>query len=108
MCAPSAPPCAATGRVGLVFGPVTFLWFVTLAILGVRQIVRHPAVLTAVNPELAVTFFRTNGFYGYLILGTVVLVITGGESLYVNLGHFGRPPIRLAWSWLVFPALVLN
>ena len=97
-----------TGRVGLVFGPVTFVWFLTIAILGVGQIVRHPDVLTAVNPEYALTFFATNGFHGYLILGTVVLVITGGESLYVDLGHFGRRPIRRAWFFVVLPALLLN
>src|SRR5215208_6059293 len=97
-----------TGRVGLVFGPVTFVWFVTLAVLGVRQILRHPSVLGAINPGYAVAFFRTNGFQGYLILGTVVLVITGGESLYVDLGHFGRRPIRTAWFAVVLPALLLN
>ena len=97
-----------TGRVGLVFGPVTLLWFTTIAVLGVRQILRHPDVVSAVNPEYAVAFFRSNGFYGYLILGTVVLVITGGESLYVDLGHFGRRPIRTAWFCVVLPALLLN
>jgi KUP system potassium uptake protein len=97
-----------TGRVGLVFGPVMIGWFAVLAILGVRSILAHPAVLGAINPSHAVTFFRTNGVAGYLILGTVVLAITGGESLYVDLGHFGRRPIRLAWFTMVLPALLLN
>ena len=97
-----------TGRVGLVFGPVTFTWFAVLAVLGARQILAHPDVLTAINPAHAVSFFATNGLAGYLILGTVVLVITGGESLYVDLGHFGRRPIRSAWFAVVLPALLLN
>ncbi len=97
-----------TGRVGMIFGPVTFAWFVVLAVLGTRQILAHPDVLTAINPAHAVSFFATNGLAGYLILGTVVLVITGGESLYVDLGHFGRRPIRSAWFVVVLPALLLN
>jgi KUP system potassium uptake protein len=97
-----------TGRVGLVFGPVTLVWFGTIAVLGVNQIVRHPQVLDAVNPAYAIDFFRANGFDGYLILGTVVLAITGGESLYVDLGHFGRRPIRVAWFSVVLPSLLLN
>jgi KUP system potassium uptake protein len=97
-----------TGRVGLVFGPVTFTWFAMLAVLGGRQIAAHPSVLAAVNPMYAVEFFVTNGVHGYLILGTVVLAITGGESLYVDLGHFGRRPIRAAWFSVVLPALLLN
>ncbi len=97
-----------TERVGMVFGPVTFVWFGVLALLGLVQIVAHPAVLAAVNPMWAVRFFLENGLSGYLILGTVVLAITGGESLYVDLGHFGRAPIRAAWFTVVLPALVLN
>lgn len=97
-----------TAGVGLVFGPITFLWFAALAVLGLKQIAAHPSVLMAVNPAYAVQFFVANGFTGYLILGTVVLVITGGESLYVDLGHFGRRPIRIAWFTVVLPALLLN
>jgi KUP system potassium uptake protein len=92
----------------MVFGPVTFAWFVTIAILGLRQIVRDPGVLAAVNPLYAIEFFSVNRLEGYLVLGTVVLVITGGESLYVDLGHFGRRPIRMAWFSVVLPALLLN
>jgi KUP system potassium uptake protein len=97
-----------TGRVGMIFGPVTLAWFATLAVLGVRQIVGHPAILESINPVHAIRFFEYNGLAGYLILGTVVLVITGGESLYVDLGHFGRRPIRVAWFTVVLPALLLN
>jgi KUP system potassium uptake protein len=97
-----------TGGVGLVFGPVTFVWFVVLAVLGIRQIAAHPSVLAAINPAYGFAFFMANGLDGYLVLGTVVLVITGGESLYVDLGHFGRRPIRLVWFTVVLPALLLN
>jgi KUP system potassium uptake protein len=97
-----------TGRVGLIFGPVTFIWFLTLGLLGARSIASHPEILGAINPAYAASFFARNGLEGYLILGTVVLVITGGESLYVDLGHFGRSPIRLAWFTVVLPALLLN
>jgi KUP system potassium uptake protein len=97
-----------TARVGLIFGPVTLVWFGTLAILGVVQIARDPAVLAAINPMYAIRFFALNKVEGYLVLGTVVLVITGGESLYVDLGHFGRRPIRMAWFTVVLPALLLN
>ena len=97
-----------TAGIGRVFGPVTLIYFATLAILGVTQIARHPDVLAAVNPVYAINFFVTNGFTGYFILGTVVLVITGGESLYVDLGHFGRRPIRIVWFAVVLPALLLN
>jgi KUP system potassium uptake protein len=97
-----------TAGIGKVFGPVTLVYFATLAILGVMQIVRHPGVLAAVNPLYAIDFFATNGLTGYFILGTVVLVITGGESLYVDLGHFGRRPIRIVWFTIVLPALLIN
>ena len=97
-----------TAGIGKVFGPVTFVWFTTLAALGIMQIWRNPAVLAAANPLYGVDFFLRNGWTGYLILGTVVLVITGGESLYVDLGHFGRRPIRLVWFTIVLPALLLN
>lgn len=97
-----------TGRVGLIFGPVTFAWFVMLAGLGAMQIAAHPSVLAAINPMYGAEFFLVNGVQGYLILGTVVLAITGGESLYVDLGHFGRRPIRAAWFSVVLPALLLN
>jgi KUP system potassium uptake protein len=97
-----------TGRVGLIFGPVTLVWFGVIGVLGALQIAAHPHVLSALNPWHGVDFFLRNGMAGYWILGTVVLAITGGESLYVDLGHFGRRPIRIAWFTIVLPALLLN
>ena len=97
-----------TGGVGKVFGPVTLVWFLTLGSLGVYQIVQTPAVLAAVNPLHAVSFFAEHGGRGFFVLGSVFLVVTGGEAMYADMGHFGRQPIRLAWFTLVFPALLLN
>ena len=97
-----------TATIGKLFGPVTFLWFATLAALGVYHIVDNPRVLLAVNPVYGFDFFRANGWHGFLILGSVFLVVTGGEALYADMGHFGRRPIRLAWFTLVLPALLLN
>ncbi|HEY0151569.1 MAG TPA: potassium transporter Kup [Longimicrobium sp.] len=97
-----------TARVGKVFGPVTMVWFATIAALGVRWIAREPAVLWAVNPLHGVRFFVENGWNGFLVLGAVFLVVTGGEALYADMGHFGRKPIRLAWFCVVLPALLLN
>ena len=97
-----------TQRLGSIFGPVMLLWFVTLAALGVRGIAIHPAVIEAVNPLHALNFFQVNGFAGFLVLGTVFLVVTGGEALYADMGHFGLTPIRLSWFTVVLPALLLN
>jgi len=97
-----------TGGIGRVFGPVTLLWFLVLAVLGVAEIVRHPRVLAAVNPYHAVHFFAHNGGAGFFVLGSVFLAVTGGEALYADMGHFGKRPIRMAWFGLVLPALVLN
>jgi KUP system potassium uptake protein len=97
-----------TGIVGTLFGPITIVWFVTIAALGAVWIVRRPDVLAAVNPIHALEFFGRNGWFGYLVLGSVFLVVTGGEALYSDIGHFGTKPIRLAWFVLVFPALLLN
>ncbi len=97
-----------TARVGIVFGPVMLLWFLTLGALGVWWIVRAPVVLQAVNPLFAVKFFQQHGREGFFVLGGVMLVVTGGESLYADLGHFGRKPIQLAWFSLVMPALLAN
>ena len=97
-----------TGGVGKIFGPLTVVWFTTLAILGLAQIVQHPAVLLAANPVYAITFFLRNGSQGFLVLGSVFLVVTGGEALYADMGHFGKRPIRLVWFGLVLPALLLN
>ncbi|MBI1849644.1 MAG: potassium transporter Kup [Planctomycetes bacterium] len=97
-----------TDGIGRVFGPIMLVWFVSIAALGVAEIAREPEILGAVNPWYGVQFFRHNGLHGFLILGAVVLVVTGAEALYADMGHFGRRPIRLAWFALVFPALLLN
>lgn len=97
-----------TARVGRVFGPVMLLWFVTLAVLGVAQIVRDPGVLRAALPNHAIGFFLDHRWNAFLVLGSVFLVVTGGEALYADMGHFGRRPIRLAWFTVVLPALLLN
>jgi KUP system potassium uptake protein len=99
---------SGTHRVGVVFGPVMVIWFLCLAILGLPWIAAQPAVLDAVDPRHAVTFFAENGFHGFAVLGAVVLVVTGGEALYADMGHFGTRPIRLGWWALVLPALLLN
>jgi KUP system potassium uptake protein len=97
-----------TGGIGVVFGPITLLWFISIGMAGVPWILHHPAILMAVNPIYAVKFFVTHGRHGFLVLGSVVLCITGGEALYADMGHFGTRAIRLAWYSCVFPALLLN
>ncbi|KFE60779.1 potassium transporter Kup [Hyalangium minutum] len=97
-----------TGGIGIVFGPVMCLWFVVIAVLGVKELVINPSVLWALSPLHGVRFLSENGLQGYLVLGAVFLVVTGGEALYADMGHFGRRPIRLAWFALVLPALMLN
>jgi KUP system potassium uptake protein len=97
-----------TARVGALFGPITGLWFAVLALLGVVNIAQQASVLSALNPEHGVAFFARNGWAGFFVLGAVVLVITGTEALYTDMGHFGKTPIRLAWSVYVLPALALN
>jgi KUP system potassium uptake protein len=99
---------AGTAKVGAFFGPVMLLWFAILSILGIMQIVREPHVLTAVLPSHAFHFFTRNHLTGFLVLGSVFLVVTGGEALYADMGHFGIRPIRIAWFFYVFPALLLN
>src|SRR5688572_8105565 len=97
-----------TGGVGVIFGPVVLVWFLVLAVLGVSAIIKGPVVLQAVNPYYAVKFFMAHGFHGLVVLGAVFLVVTGGEALYADMGHFGRFPIRLAWFTIVLPCLLLN
>ncbi|MDY7225681.1 potassium transporter Kup [Hyalangium rubrum] len=97
-----------TGGIGTVFGPVMCLWFVTLAVLGGKELVHNPAVLGALSPVQGVRFFLENGKQGFLVLGAVFLVVTGGEALYADMGHFGRRPIRWAWFCMVLPGLMLN
>ena len=97
-----------TAKVGTIFGPITVLYFVTISILGLRSIFQNPEVLAAIDPRYAINFFAENGLIGYLVLGSVFLVVTGGEALYADLGHFGKRPIRIAWFAIVLPALLLN
>jgi KUP system potassium uptake protein len=97
-----------TASVGRLFGPVMMLWFATLAVLGLANIVAAPGVLRALNPGWAMQFFVANPGLGFLSLGAVVLVLTGGEALYADMGHFGRRPIQIAWFGMVLPALLIN
>ncbi|MCW4456182.1 potassium transporter Kup [Flavobacterium sp. MXW15] len=97
-----------TEKVGKVFGPVTTVWFLALAAIGIWNIVAAPEVLKAFNPWWAARFFVEHGWHGIFILGAVVLAVTGGEALYADMGHFGAPPIRHAWYFFVLPCLVLN
>ncbi len=97
-----------TARVGRLFGPVMLLWFAVLVVLGAMAIARNPAVLSAVGPHHAIRFFAVNRQDGFVILGIVFLVVTGGEALYADMGHFGVRPIRLAWFGLVLPSLLIN
>jgi KUP system potassium uptake protein len=97
-----------TGTVGAVFGPVMIVWFTVLGVLGLTGIVREPGVLAAVSPVYGVRFFLNNGLAGILVLGAVFLVVTGGEALYADMGHFGKRPIKIAWFAVVLPGLLLN
>ena len=97
-----------THKVGRVFGPIMMLWFATIAALGIYEVATAPEILAAVNPIYGFRFFTTHGRQAFVLLGAVVLVVTGGEALYADMGHFGKRPIRIAWFYLVLPALLLN
>lgn len=97
-----------TEAVGKLFGPVITVWFAVLALVGVVQIVQQPAILAALNPLEAVAFLHQRGWHLFLVMGSIVLALTGAEALYADMGHFGARPIRLAWTGLVLPALALN
>ncbi|MDR3438399.1 potassium transporter Kup [Telmatospirillum sp.] len=97
-----------TAMVGSMFGPVMIVWFIVLAVLGLKNIAKAPLVLAAISPHYAALFLYNHGLTGFLSLGAVVLAVTGGEALYADMGHFGRTPIAIAWYFLVLPALVLN
>jgi KUP system potassium uptake protein len=97
-----------TGTMGRMFGPIMLIWFATLAVLGVHNIMQDPSVLRAFNPIYGLHFFMNNGRLAFISLGAVVLAVTGGEALYADMGHFGRIPIRIAWYTFVLPALALN
>ncbi|HEX4411489.1 MAG TPA: KUP/HAK/KT family potassium transporter [Xanthobacteraceae bacterium] len=97
-----------TSRIGAAFGPIMMIWFVSIGALGVWGIARDPYVLVAINPYYGLRLLATSGFPGFLLLGGIFLCVTGAEALYADMGHFGKRPIRLAWSVIVFPCLVLN
>jgi len=97
-----------TARIGRAFGPIMALWFVTIALLGIWGIAKHPGVLLALDPRHAFFYLLNGGFNAFAILGGVFLCVTGAEALYADMGHFGAGPIRLAWSSVVFPSLLLN
>jgi KUP system potassium uptake protein len=97
-----------TAQVGKLFGPIIVLWFLTLGAIGIWHIIQMPAILQAINPMYAIQFLADRGFGVFLAVGAVVLAVTGAEALYADMGHFGRPAIRIAWAGLVLPGLALN
>lgn len=97
-----------TGGIGKAFGPITLVWFIALVALGLPHVIANPRVLVALNPMYAIEFFMHNPLVAFIGLGAVVLVVTGGEALYADMGHFGKKPIRIAWFAVVMPALVIN
>ncbi len=97
-----------TARVGVIFGPIMLIYFTVIAVLGLREIIPHPGILQAANPWYGIRFLYDHGLPGFHILGSVVLVITGAEALYADMGHFGKKPIRIAWFAYVLPCLVLS
>ncbi|PQO26484.1 potassium transporter Kup [Blastopirellula marina] len=97
-----------TASVGTIFGPIMLIWFFTLAGLGILHLVQAPQVLTAINPIYGIRLLFENQLTGFLVLGSVFLVVTGGEALYADMGHFGKQPIRISWYWVVLPSLLLN
>ncbi|MCD6045105.1 MAG: potassium transporter [Gammaproteobacteria bacterium] len=97
-----------TSAIGSLFGPVMILWFSVLGLLGIGSILQTPSILKALNPYYALLFFTHNHWSGFLTMGAVILVVTGAEALYADLGHFGRKPIQYAWSFFVLPALLMN
>jgi KUP system potassium uptake protein len=97
-----------TNKIGKVFGPIMFTWFITLSLIGLVNLYDNPVVLKSINPYYAIKFFIHNGSTGFLILGSIVLCITGGEALYADMGHFGRQAIKISWFNFVYPSLILN
>ena len=97
-----------TARVGALFGPIIFVWFVVIGLLGLAEIIRYPQILQAILPWYGISFLLSNHLQGFMVLGAVFLSVTGAEALYADMGHFGKRPIRLTWVLLVLPALLLN
>src|SRR6185503_9731908 len=93
---------------GALFGPVMTVWFVAIGVAGLAQILPHPDIIKGLSPTYAAAFVAEHPFIAFIAMGAVVLVITGAEALYADMGHFGRPPIRRAWFFVVFPALTVN
>lgn len=97
-----------TAKIGALFGPVMLVWFAVLSVMGIVEIAKAPGVVAALNPAYALSFITTNGWHGFIILGSVFLVVTGGEALYADIGHFGVKPIRIGWFAVALPGLLLN
>jgi KUP system potassium uptake protein len=97
-----------TATIGRFFGPIMLAWFAVIAALGIYGILQHPQVVIAIDPRFGLDYLSRGGFQGFLVLGGVFLCVTGAEALYADMGHFGPRPIRLSWSLVVFPALILN
>jgi KUP system potassium uptake protein len=97
-----------SGTIGWLFGPVMLVWFASIAVLGLDQILKHPAIVQALSPTWGIRFFVDHGVYAYLMLGGVVLAVTGAEALYADRGHFGAAPIRIGWFCVALPALMIN
>ena len=97
-----------TAVVGKLFGPITLLWFISLAVLGVLNVVKNPEIFAAINPLYAFNFISEHTLMAYIVMGSVVLVVTGVEALYLDMGHFGKSPVRLAWLFCVLPSLLIN
>ncbi len=97
-----------TAKIGYLFGPIILLWFIVIGGLGIIQICNYPYIINAINPEFAIIFLYHEGIRGYLILGGIFLVMTGGEALFADIGHFGKSPIRFSWFAVVLPCLLLN
>ena len=97
-----------TTKIGYAFGPLLFIWFITIAAFGLNQILHTPVVLKAFHPYYAYHFFITQGMRGYFLLGGIFLVVTGGEAMYADIGHFGKNPIRYSWFLIVLPSLLLS
>jgi KUP system potassium uptake protein len=97
-----------TSRIGSAFGPIMLLWFLAIGTLGAWGVAQNPSVFYALNPYYALHLLATSGLNGFIVLGGIFLCVTGAEALYADMGHFGKQPIRLSWSWVVFPCLILN
>src|SRR5690606_18520270 len=97
-----------TAKIGTLFGPIILVWFIVLGALGLHGILQNPTILHALNPYYAVQFFMENQFAGLFVLASVFLVVTGGEALYADMGHFGRSAIQRAWFFIALPGLILN